>query len=48
MSGDGTRIDLPPVAGPERRLHHLQGAARLALRAVRQAVLEHNREGGPA
>ena len=29
----------------KRHLHRLQGDARLALRAVREAVLERNREG---
>ncbi len=36
-------VNLTPIAGLERRLHRLQGDARLALRAVREAVLEHNR-----
>ena len=40
-------VNLTPVAGLERHLHHLQGDARLALRAVREAVLEHNRGGTP-
>lgn len=41
-------VNLTPIAGLERHLHHLQGDARLALRAVREAVLEHNRaEGTP-
>ena len=34
-------MNLPPIAGLERHLHRLQGA-RLALRAVREAVLEPN------
>ena len=34
-----------PIAGLERHLHRLQGDARLALRAMREAVLERNREG---
>ena len=37
-------VNLTPVAGLERHLHRLQGDARLALRAVREAVLEGNRE----
>ena len=41
-------VNLTPIAGLERRLHHLQGDARLALRAVREAVLQHNREGRAA
>ena len=36
------------IAGLERHLHRLQGDARLALRAVREAVLERNREGRTA
>ena len=39
-------VNLTPIAGLERHLHRLQGDARLALRAVREAVLERNREGG--
>ena len=38
-------VNLTPIAGLERRLHHLQGDARLALRAVRESVLQHNRAG---
>ena len=38
-------VNLTPIAGLERHLHRLQGDARLALRAVREAVLERNREG---
>ena len=38
-------VNLTPIAGLERRLHHLQGDARLALRAVRESVLRHNRAG---
>ena len=38
-------VNLTPIAGLERRLRHLQGDARLALRAVREAVLQRNREG---
>ena len=34
---------MPPGAGLERDRHHLQGDPRLALRAVRAAVLELNR-----
>ncbi|MCY4510437.1 MAG: hypothetical protein OXG35_26295 [Acidobacteria bacterium] len=41
-------MNLTPVAGLERHLHRLQGDARLALRAVREAVLESNREGRTA
>ncbi|MCY4661724.1 MAG: hypothetical protein OXF93_18240 [Acidobacteria bacterium] len=41
-------VNLSPIAGLERRLHHLQGDARLALRAVRESVLQHNREGRAA
>ena len=40
-------VNLTPVAGLERHLHHLQGDRRLAGRAVREAVLELNREGSP-
>ena len=35
-------VNLTPVAGLERRLHHLLGDAHLALRAVRDAVMELN------
>ena len=38
-------VNLTPIAGLERHLHHLQGDPRLALRAVREAVLQRNREG---
>ena len=38
-------VNLTPIAGLERHLHRLQGDARLALRAVREAVLERDREG---
>jgi hypothetical protein len=38
-------VNLTPIAGLERHLHHLQGDSRLALRAVREAVLQRNREG---
>ena len=38
-------VNLTPIAGLERHLHRRQGDARLALRAVREAVLEHNHEG---
>ena len=38
-------VNLTPIAGLERRLHHLQGDPRLALRAVREAVLQRNLEG---
>ena len=37
-------VNLTPIAGLERHLHRLQGDARLALRAVREAVLERNRQ----
>ncbi len=33
-------VNLTPIAGLERHLHRLQGDARLALRAVREVVLE--------
>ena len=36
-------VNMAPVAGLERHLHHLQGDRRLALRAVRAAVMELNR-----
>ena len=38
-------VNLTRIAGLERHLHHLQGDPRLALRAVREAVLQRNREG---
>ena len=41
-------VNLTPIAGLERHLHRLQGDARLALRAVRKAVLERNHEGRTA
>ena len=41
-------VNLTPIAGLERHLHRLQGDTRLALRAVREAVLERNREGETA
>ena len=41
-------VNLTPIAGLERHLHRRQGDARLALRAVREAVLERNREGRTA
>ena len=41
-------VNLTPIAGLERHLHHLQGDSRLALRAVREAVLKGNREGWAA
>ena len=44
----GPPVNLTPIAGLERHLHRLQGDARLALRAVREAVLERNREGRTA
>ena len=39
-------VNLAPVARLERHLHHLLGDSRLALRAVREAVMEHNRDEG--
>ena len=41
-------VNLTPIAGLERHLHRRQGDARLALRAVREAVFERNREGRTA
>lgn len=41
-------VNLTPIAGLERRLHHLQGNPGLALRAVREAVVDRNREGWTA
>ena len=41
-------MNLTPIAGLERHLHRRRGDARLALRAVREAVLERNRGGGSA
>ena len=41
-------VNLTPIAGLERHLHRLQRDARLAVRAVREAVLERNREGRTA
>ncbi len=38
-------VNLTPVSGLERRLYHLLGDPRLALRAVREAVLQLEREG---
>ena len=40
-------VNMAPVAGLERHLHRLQGNPRLALRAVRAAVLELNRDSVP-
>ena len=40
-------VNMAPVAGLERHLHHLQGDPRLALRAVRAAVLALNRGSIP-
>ena len=37
-------VNLTPIAGLERHLHHLQGDPHLALRAVREAVVQKNRE----
>ncbi|MDE2653164.1 MAG: hypothetical protein OXI71_05035 [Gemmatimonadota bacterium] len=36
-------VNLAPVARLEQHLHHLFGDSRLALRAVREAVMQHNR-----
>ena len=41
-------VNLTPIAGLERHLPRRQGDARLALRAVREAVFERNREGRTA
>lgn len=41
-------VNLAPVARLEQHLHHLLGDSRLALRAVREAVMEHNRDEGAA
>ena len=35
-------VNLAPVARLEQHLHHLLGDPRLALRAVREAVMRHN------
>ena len=43
--GEWPPVNLTPIAALERHLHRLQGDARLALRAVRETVLERNREG---
>ena len=37
-------VNLAPVAGLERHLRHLLGDSRLALRAVRESVMEYNRD----
>ena len=37
-------VNLSPVARLEEHLHHLLGDSRLALRAVREAVVRHNQE----
>ncbi len=37
-------VNLAPVARLEQHLHHLFGDPRLALRAVREAVMQHNRD----
>ncbi len=37
-------VNLAPVARLEQHLHHLLGDSRLALRAVREAVMQRNRE----
>ena len=39
-------VNLTPIAGLERHLHHLQGDPRLALRAVREAVLQRSEAAG--
>jgi hypothetical protein len=39
-------VNLTPIAGLERHLHHLHGDSRLALRAARSAVLDLNERGG--
>ena len=41
-------VNLTPVSRLERHLHHLLGDPRLALRAVREAVMQRNREEGAA
>ena len=41
-------VNPTPIAGLERHLHRLQGDARLALRAVREGVLERKRGGRTA
>lgn len=38
-------VNLTPISGLERHLHHLHGDARLGLRAVRAAILELNQRG---
>ena len=40
-----TPVNLPPIPDLERHLHRRQGDLRLARRAVREAVLERNRDG---
>ena len=40
-------VNLTPISGLERRLHHLQGDARLALRAVRESVPKRTRYSMP-
>ena len=37
-------VNLAPVARLEQHLHHLLGDSRLALRAVREAAMQHNRD----
>ncbi|MCY3677344.1 MAG: hypothetical protein F4Z31_20570 [Gemmatimonadetes bacterium] len=37
-------VNLTPVAALEEHLHHMLGDSRLALRAVREAVMQHNRD----
>ena len=41
-------VNLAPVARLEQHLHHLLGDSRLALRAVREAVMHLNRDEGAA
>ncbi len=40
-------VNLSPISGLERHLHHLQGDRRLALRAVREAAVRRNQEMSP-
>lgn len=41
-------VNLTPIAGLERALRRYSGDARLALRAVRAAIVELNQQGGPS
>ena len=41
-------MNLTPIADLERHLQRRQGDARLAVRAVHEAVLDRNREGRTA